>query len=134
MKVVFDTNILVSAFVTPGGRGEEALLRTVSGTDRLVISKPIILELLSVLSSKFDREPEELARVALFLANLGEVVEPEHRVEVLSDEPDNRILECAQAGDVDLIVTGDRAMLSLRSFEGIAIRTLADYVDKAEPP
>jgi predicted nucleic acid-binding protein len=46
VKVVFDTNILVSALVFPGGRGEAALRRIIEEHDRLVISKPILDELL----------------------------------------------------------------------------------------
>jgi len=71
VKVVFDTNVLVAALVFPGGRGEEALLRIVTERDELILSKPILDELLGVLARKFSRDTEELARVALFLADIG---------------------------------------------------------------
>ncbi len=58
MRVVFDTNILVSAFVTPGGRGEAALARIIDGWDSLVISRAIIDELLGVLARKYGRDSE----------------------------------------------------------------------------
>jgi len=128
VRVVFDTNILVSALVTPGGRGEAALLRTVSGSDQLVLSRAIILELCDVLARKFDRDPDELARVALFLSELGETVDPEVEIRLLADEPDNRILECALCGQADAVVTGDKAMLDVGTFEGIRILTLAEYL------
>ena len=67
MKVVFDANVLVSALVFPGGRGEEALSRIIAERDELILSKPILDELLAVLARKFSRDAEELARVALFL-------------------------------------------------------------------
>jgi predicted nucleic acid-binding protein len=47
VKVVFDTNVLVSALVFPGGRGEEALLRIVTERDELILSKPVLDELLA---------------------------------------------------------------------------------------
>jgi predicted nucleic acid-binding protein len=47
VKVVFDTNVLVSALVFPGGRGEAALLRVVEEQDPLYFSKPILDELLA---------------------------------------------------------------------------------------
>ena len=128
MRVVFDTNILVSALVTPGGNGEAALLRVVSGRDRLVLSRAIILELLDVLARKFGRNPDELARVALFLSELGAIVNPETEIKVLADDPDNRILECAVSGNADAVVTGDRAMLNLGAFKEIPILTLAKYL------
>ena len=49
MKVVFDTNVLVSALVFPGGRGEAALQRIVDEQDLLLLSRPILDELLGVL-------------------------------------------------------------------------------------
>lgn len=129
MRVVFDTNIYVSALVLPGGRGEEALLRITDGEDRLLFSRPILSELLGVLARKFSRHPEELSRVAVFLDDLGELIEPEVVVADLADEPDNRVLECALAGGADLVVTGDRRMLELGSWRGIRIVSLASYLD-----
>ncbi len=113
MKVVFDTNIFVSALTLPGGSGERALLNVIDGRDSLALPKPILDELLSVLARKFSRDREELARVAIFLADIAEFVVPDRKLETLSDEPDNRVLECAVAADADYIVTGDHAMLEL---------------------
>lgn len=128
MKVVFDTNIFVSALTLPGGRADQALRKVIGGQDSLAISKPIVDELLSVLARKFARDREELARVALFLSDLGELVHPSASLFVLDDEPDNRILECALAAGADAIVTGDRAMLAIGEFEGIRILSLGDYL------
>ena len=61
MKVVFDTNVFVSAFTLPGGRGDQALDRIVAGEDSLAFSKPILDELLSVLARKFS-ETEKNSR------------------------------------------------------------------------
>ena len=49
MRVVIDTNIFVSALILPGGRAEEALIRVIEGTGRLILSKPILGELLRAL-------------------------------------------------------------------------------------
>lgn len=130
MKVVFDTNIFVSALVFPGGNGERAILRIVEGKGRLLLSRAIVGELLDVLARKFARDREELARVAVFLAGLAEVVEPATRLEVLEDEADNRILECAVAGEAELVVTGDKRMLALRSYEEIRIVSVGEYLDE----
>ena len=128
MRVVFDTNVLVSALALPGGRGDEALRRIIRGEDSLTLSRPIIDELLSVLARKFAHDREALARVAVFLAELGDLVEPAESVEVLTDEPDNRILECALAADAHVIVTGDHAMLAYGEFRGIRIVSLGEYL------
>jgi putative PIN family toxin of toxin-antitoxin system len=129
LRVVFDTNILVAALVFPGGQGEEALLRIVEERDALLISKPILDELLGVLARKFARDAEALAHVAVFLGGLATMVKPARRIAVLADEPDNRILECALAGTADAIVTGDRAMLALRGYRGIRILGLRTYLE-----
>ena len=129
MKVVFDTNVFVSALTLPDGRGDQALRKIVEGEDSLALSKQILDELLSVLARKFARNREELARVAVFLSNLGEIVEPAESLTVLADEPDNRIVECALAANAQLIVTGDRAMLALGEYQGIRIVSLSAYLD-----
>ena len=128
MKVVFDTNVFVSALTLPDGRGDQALRKIAEGEDSLALSKQILDELLSVLARKFARNREELARVAVFLSNLGEVVEPAESLTVLADEPDNRIVECALAANAQLIVTGDRAMLALGEYQGIRIISLSAYL------
>ena len=128
MKAVLDTNIFISALALPGGQAEKAVLAAMAGRFDLAISKPIIHEVLGVLARKFARDPEELARVAVFLSELGELVQPRKTLHVLRDEPDNRILECALAAHAKLIVTGDRAMLDLGEHKGIRIVTLREFL------
>jgi uncharacterized protein len=129
MRVVFDTNIFISALVIPGSLAEKAVSRIIEGRDELVISTDIIKEVLSVLSSKFGRDREALSHVAVILLDLGELVRPRQRVRVLRDEPDNRILECAVSGKADLIVTGDKEMLRLKEYMRIKIASLRDYLE-----
>ncbi|HKA42542.1 MAG TPA: putative toxin-antitoxin system toxin component, PIN family [Burkholderiales bacterium] len=130
MRIVFDTNILVSALVFPGGRGEAALLRIVEERDQLFLSKPILDELLGILARKFARDAEELARTAIFISALGTTVRPRRKLRVVKDEPDNRLLECAVAGRADAIVTGDRALVT-REFRGVRILSLREYLETA---
>jgi putative PIN family toxin of toxin-antitoxin system len=129
VRVVFDTNILVSALVFPGGQGDAALQRIVEETDQLLLSRPILDELLDVLGRKFARDAEELAHVAVFLSELAVVVAPKRRLRVVKDEPDNRILECAVAGRAQVIVTGDKELLALKRYENIRVLTLRGYLD-----
>jgi uncharacterized protein len=128
LRVVFDTNVFVSAFVFPGSRADAAIRRVLDGVDELLISRAIIDELLTVLARKFARDADELGRIAIFLTDLCDVVRPRSRIAILSDEADNRILECARTGRADLIVTGDRAMLALGRYENIEIKSLRVYL------
>jgi putative PIN family toxin of toxin-antitoxin system len=128
-RVVFDTNILVSALVFPGGRADAALRRIIEQTDHLLLSRPIVDELLDVLSRKFARDAEELAHVAVFVTELAQMVAPKRRLRIVKDEPDNRIIECAVAGRAEAIVTGDKALLALHHYKKIKMLTLRDYLE-----
>jgi len=128
VRVVFDTNIFISALVIPGSLAEKAILKVTEGGDILVISKDIINEVLSVLSSKFSRDKEGLSHVAVILSELGELVKPTQKVSIFKEDPDNRILECAIHGKADVLVTGDKEMLQLREYKGIRIISLKEYV------
>jgi len=129
MRVVFDTNIFISALAIPGSLAEKAVSRIIEGRDELVISPDIIKEVLSVLSLKFGRDREALSHVAVILSELGELVEPKQTVRVLKDEPDNRILECATFGKADIIVTGDKEMLHLKEHMGLKVASLREYLE-----
>ncbi len=128
MRVVFDTNIFISAFVFPGGQAEKAILKILEGKDHLLISKDIIDEVLSVLARKFDRNAEALAHTAVFLSEIAEMVKPSVRIDVLKEPADNRILECAVSGRADIIVTGHKEMLNLKHYQGIKILSLRKYL------
>lgn len=134
MKAVFDSNIFVSALAIPGDQAERAVDLVIDGRVSLAISKPIIHEVLGVLAHKFSRGPEELARTAVFLSDLAELVAPRRKLALLDDEPDNRILECAVAADADIIVTGDRAMLNLKAYGQIRFLSLRQLLDEFAHP
>ncbi len=129
MKVVFDANIFISAIVIPGARSERALLRISEGRDILIISKPVIDEILSILSMKVGRDKEEISRVAVYLTDLATLVYPTRKVRILRAGPDNRIIECAVSGRADAVVTGDKEMLALKEYLGTKIISLREYLE-----
>lgn len=130
MRIVFDTNIYISAFITPGGRGEAAYQRAVNGEVELVTSVPILTELARKLKEKFHWDDDRIKAAVRHVAAAAVVVKPKERLAVLADEPDNRILECAREAGAELIVTGDRHLLDLGTCEGAAIVTLAAFLDE----
>jgi len=130
MRIIFDSNVLLAALLFPGGRAAAAVENILDGVDDLVLSPPLIREVLSVLAMKFSRDREELSRVAVVLGEMGEIVNPSRRLSVFRDDPDNRILECAVEGHAEAIVTGDKAMLAVGEYEGIRLITLAGYLDR----
>lgn len=130
MKVVFDTNIFISALIFPGGKAEEAIMRIINGEDTLLISRDIVDEILTVLARKFSKDPEALSEVAVNLAEISVLVSPTEKLQVFDDESDNRILECALAGGAEAIVTGDKAMLMRKKYRAVKIITLSEYIGR----
>jgi len=129
VKVVFDTNIFISAFVIPNSKAEQAIIKIIEGSDTLLLSKEIVGEILSVLSTKFHRDREAISHVALYLSELARIVKPTRKIRLFKDDPDNRILECAVSGKADVIVTGDKEILKLGEYEGIRIISLKEYLE-----
>ncbi len=129
MRAVFDTNIYISALITPGGRGEAALQSAVTGHCRLATSIPILTETARKLVDKFHWDEEHMQAAVRYIASVAEVVKPRRKLAVLADEPDNRILECARAAKADIIVTGDKHLLALVRFGTIRIVTLAEFLE-----
>lgn len=128
MKVVFDTNVFVSAFIVSGSRGEQALLLAHRRKVALYTSVPILTETARVLHEKFAQPEEDITAVLKMIGRAATIVRPVRTITILEDVPDNRILECAVTVEVDLIVTGDQHLLRLKAFEGVSIVRLADFL------
>lgn len=125
---MFDTNVYVSAFVVPMSKSDLALRRALRGAFELVVSPEILAETLGKLADKFDFPRAELVRVEENVRAAATVVEPDFSLSVLADEPDNRILECAVYSGALAVVTGDKDLLALGSYEGVGIMTVAELL------
>lgn len=128
MKVVFDTNVFVSAFLFPASQGEQALLLAHRRKVDLFSSVPILTETARVLRTKFDQPEKDITAVLKMIGRAATIVRPVRTIRVLDDAPDNRILECAVTVEADLVVTGDHHLLRLKEFEGIPIVRLGDFL------
>jgi len=128
MRVVFDSNLFISAFVVPGSQGERALLLAQANRFELHTSVAILTETAGVLRRKFGQDEGDIKQALRLIGRAAVVSKPTSKLRVVDDEADNRILECALDNRVDLVVTGDRHLLKLRRFEGIPIVRLADFL------
>ena len=128
MRVVFDSNVYISAFVIPGSQGERAFLLAQANRFELHTSVAILTETAGVLRRKFDQDEDDIKQALRQISRAAVVSKPVSKLRVVDDEADNRILECALEGRVDLVVTGDRHLLKLRRFEGTPIVRLADFL------
>ena len=130
MKVVFDTNIFISALAIPGGRAEEAYLLDLKGEFILYSSVPILTETAQKLREKFGWEEKKVIQFLRIITRLGVIIKTETHLHLLSDEPDNRVLECAEKAKADFVVTGDKHLLSLRHFQNTDIIGLSNFLEK----
>lgn len=130
MKVVLDTNILISAIVF-GGKPRDIFKRILSGKLRFAVSKEILNEVEGVLSGKKFRYPlQAVHEIRNAIEELGENVVPDKRIDrIIKDPDDNRILECALAANADFIISGDNHLLELKVFKGIQIINPADFLE-----
>ena len=127
-KVVFDTNVYISAFITRGGKAEQAWRLALEGKVEVWTSVAILMEMAGKLREKFHWRDELIKAAIKHIANTAKVIKPSIKINMLADEPDNRILECAQGAGAEIIVTGDKHLLDLVAFEGIKIIRIADFL------
>lgn len=134
LKVVADTNILISALHF-GGEAEIFLGMAASRLLHLFLSKYILWEIKMVLLNKFGWSEEQAKAAQTSLIEIAKIVNPKRSVSaVKTDEADNRILECALEAHADVLVTNDkRHLLPLRSFRGIKIMALKEFLTKFRP-
>ncbi len=128
MKIVFDTNIYISAFVIPGGNAEKAYLHAIDGDFELYTSVAILTELARKLDEKFGWEKQKIVQLITSISNVATVFKTTPRLKVLSDDPDNRILECVLKAGADFLVTGDKHLLKLRNYGNFEIIKLSAFL------
>ena len=134
MKIVFDTNIYISAFVIPGGNAEKAYLHAIDGDFELCASVAILTELARKLGGKFGWEKQKIAQLITSIGNLATVLETTPWLKAVADDPDNRILECALEAGADFLVTGDKHLLKLGNYENFEIIKLSAFLSILHQP
>lgn len=130
MRVVVDTNILVSAVL--GGALKVIVDAWKAQKFTLIVSEPIVHEYLDVLNRpKFKLTQEEISATTDFLLTLAEFVTPLETVSaIVADPTDNKFLDAALAANADYLVSGDAHILDLESFRGIPILTARKFIDR----
>jgi putative PIN family toxin of toxin-antitoxin system len=134
MKVVLDANVYVSAFINTHGAPKQIIDFWQAEAFELLTSDPILAEIDRVLRypkiAKLHKLTEqELQEFLALLQEETQVVSPTQRLQVSTDEPDNRYLECAMAGLADYLVTGDKKhLLPISEYGGFRIISPTSFV------
>jgi putative PIN family toxin of toxin-antitoxin system len=135
MRIVADTNVLISAFVFPGGPPESVVRAAIEGRLELVTSPALLAEFGRVLTERFGWEPAKVEQAVALVVRHAHVVRPRHRVTVVTDDPsDDRVLEAAAEGRAHIVVSGDRHLLRLRAWNEIRILTPRNLVVELGDP
>ena len=130
MRVVVDTNVFVSAVL--GGFSAPVIDLWKAGRFRLVATDTIIKEYLEVLQRpKFSLSSDIVDSIVAFLLHKAEIVVPSELLAVVKADPkDDKFLEAAVAGKVDLVVSGDSHLLDLKAYRNIPIVTMRIFIDR----
>ncbi len=136
MKAVLDTNIIVSAFLSPSGPNAE-ILKHLFKEELKIFASPEILEEYSEvmrypkIKKYLKSSPEEIDEVILELfETFGEVVIPKRKLEVVDQDPDdNKFVECSVEVNADFIVTYDPHLLELKKYESTHIVVPAVFLE-----
>jgi len=128
MRVVFDTNIFISAFAIPGGNAEEVHLHAIQGTFELITAVAILTDTVETLQAKFDWSHDKAKQFVQTISRTATVLKTRPHLHVLQDERDNRILECAMAAQAGYLVTGNRHLLALQRYKSTLLLPLAEFL------
>ena len=133
MRVVLDTNVIISALNFPGN--ERLVLElALRGRFEFYLSRFILEEAAGVLVRKFGWDEERAAQAIRVIENAAIVSEPLRLPDVIEGgHPDNRVLECAVAARADYLVTGDRQhLLPIGEHQGTRIINAPRFLSALE--
>ena len=131
LRLVFDTNEIVSAALKPNGIQRAALTLALTKPARLYLTHSILLEYSGVLARpKFDLARGERNQLLQLLRNNGYLVQPKYRVDAALDPDDNMFLECAQAARADYLITGNTKHFP-KFWKNTKVITAREFLDLA---
>jgi uncharacterized protein len=130
MKVVVDTNVLVSALIKAGKPRD--LFKKLAENKQLILSKDILEEFLDVVEIPKIARYTNKQDVNVFLSVIGgnaRIVQVKSKFKAVTEDPDDDIiLRTAYDGKADYVVSGDRHLLELKEFKNIKILTIDEML------
>jgi hypothetical protein len=139
MRVVLDTNVLISAAINPHGAPAQVLDAWRERHYELVVSPSILKEVLAVIKrptirSRHGWTDDEIEFFIRSLQLYAVVTPGDMTVTEVEDDPDDdKFLACAVEGAADYIITGDPHLLDIASFQEIPILNPRQFLDIISP-
>jgi putative PIN family toxin of toxin-antitoxin system len=128
LRVVYDTNVIVSAALKPGSLPASLVSLAMTKRVRLFLSPAILAEDEGVLTRpQFRLDPKQAEAFFRDLRKAGATVRPSQRISAAPDEVDNRFLECALAARADYLLTGNKKHFPFPEYEGTKILNPAEF-------
>ena len=126
-RLVYDTNVIISAVLTPEGFCDQLLQLVVCRQVSLIVSLQVLDEYERVLTRDsvarlHQWTPAQVSALVNTIAEHSAIVEPLETPEVIASDPsDNIFLATAETGRAEFIVSGDRHLLKIQSYQGIEV-------------
>jgi putative PIN family toxin of toxin-antitoxin system len=128
VKVILDTNLLISYLISRRLISIDALLE--KGAIKLIFSTESLAEFIDVANRpKFRKffSAEDFLELLALLEHYSEFVKVSSEVNICRDAKDNFLLALAKDSHADYLVTGDKDLLEIESFEGVKIVTFVAF-------
>ena len=127
MTIVFDSTVIISAFITTSGTTKDVFLYC-GERFRIIISDYIINEVSKKLRNKLGFSKTEIREVTDFLETHTELTEPaDQKLELSRDKKDDPILNLAVSANADFLISGDKDLLVLKKVKGVKIISPAEF-------
>jgi uncharacterized protein len=133
MRVVIDTNVVVSSALSSLGAPARIVQHGIEGTFQLVVSETILAEYKRALGYERARKrhkytPDRIDKLISDIRDNATLVAGTLSLNVIREDPDDdKFLECAVEGGAEYIVSGDAHLLNLQNYQGIQILTPAVF-------
>ncbi len=127
MKVVFDTNVLISSTIFDKSEAQKLLFKLIQLEIPIFSSTQILEEYQNVLKRDFKYSDEETANITKKMLSFLTLVESNQKINLIEEDPDdNKIIECAVASNSDFIATYDPHLIKIKKYCEIRIITPTD--------
>ncbi len=109
LKLVVDTNVVVSGALKPQGMERTALTFALTAPARLLVSREVLAEYAEVLSRpELHISPSGRTNLMELITTRSRLVVPKRKLAVCADPDDDMFLECAEAAAADYLITGNK--------------------------
>ncbi len=132
-KIILDTNVIISSLIQ---KNYPYLIveYCIESNVKVCLSTALLEEYLEVLARpKFSKFPDFKSNADFLIARLSEiseVYEPKSKIDIIEDEPDNRILELAKISEADFIITGNTNDFTMNTFGKSKVVSPKEYWEK----